>query len=162
MQQVKVLFVCMGNICRSPTAQGVFRSLVQKAGLDKQILTDSAGTHAYHIGEAPDPRSAQTAKRHHVMIDDLRARKVQKEDFDEFDYIIAMDQDNYHNLQTLSSSQHQEKLHLLMDFAPFLPYREVPDPYYGGPGGFDKVFDMIEAACKGLLEDICRQYHFKI
>ncbi len=151
---VKVLFVCMGNICRSPTAHGVFEGLVEKAGLSQQILVDSAGTHAYHVGNPPDPRSQQTALSRGFDLSSQRARKAEREDFLQFDYVLAMDQDNYQHLRALCPPGMEEKLSLFMAFAPELGLEEVPDPYYGGSRGFDKVFDMVEVAAQGLLEDI--------
>jgi protein-tyrosine phosphatase len=156
---VKVLFVCMGNICRSPTAHGVFRKLVRDEGLSGNIEIDSAGTHGYHVDEPPDRRAVQTAARRGVVLDDLRARRVRPDDFRYFDYVLAMDQDNYISLSAICPRGLEDKLMLLMDFAPELRTREVPDPYYGGAGGFETVFDMVEAAALGLLADI-RKQHF--
>jgi protein-tyrosine phosphatase len=156
---VKVLFVCMGNICRSPTAHGVFRRLVREAGLAERIEIDSAGTHAYHVGKPPDRRAQATAQRRGIDLSDLRARKAVPEDFAEFDYVLAMDQDNYFSLLELCPAHAREKLQLFMDFAPHMRIREVPDPYYGGPTGFERVFDLVEAAAQGLLDDI-RSKHF--
>lgn len=154
---VRVLFVCMGNICRSPTAQGVFRKLLQQEGLEEIIETDSAGTHAYHAGEPPDRRAQVTALRRGIDLSDLRARRVESEDFSDFEYVLAMDQDNYHSLAQICPRGAEPKLMLLMDFAPHLRTREVPDPYYGGSSGFERVFDMVEAASEGLLADIRRR-----
>lgn len=151
---VRVLFVCMGNICRSPTAQGVFRNLVEREGMSHLISTDSAGTIDYHRGKAPDRRARETATKRGLDISDLRARQALAEDFLEFDYVLAMDRDNYADLLEICPPGHEEKLHLFLDFAPQLGLREVPDPYYGGPAGFERVFDMVEAAAVGLLEKI--------
>jgi protein-tyrosine phosphatase len=158
--KVKVLFVCMGNICRSPTAQGVFRKLVEEAGLTEVIEIDSAGTHAYHVGEPPDPRARETALRRGIDLADLRARRARPEDFDEYHYVLAMDQDNYHALSDLCPPGRglERRLSLLMDFAPQARMREVPDPYYGAAGGFEAVFDMVEEAAQGLLEEIRRRH----
>jgi protein-tyrosine phosphatase len=158
--RVRVLFVCMGNICRSPTAQGVFRKLVEEAGLLDRIEIDSAGTHAYHVGEPPDRRAQETAMRRGIALSDLRARRVEPEDFERFDYLLVMDQDNYHHMSALcpEGCGMERRLMLLMDFAPDMRMREVPDPYYGGAGGFETVFDMVEAATEGLLEDIRRRH----
>lgn len=153
---VRVLFVCMGNICRSPTAQGVFRKLLLQEGLEAVIETDSAGTHAYHVGEPPDRRAQETALRRGIDLSDLRARRVEPEDFSAFEYVLAMDQDNYHSLSRICPRGAERKLMLLMDFAPDMRTREVPDPYYGGDTGFERVFDMVEAAAQGLLADIRR------
>jgi protein-tyrosine phosphatase len=157
--KVRILFVCMGNICRSPTAHGVFRALVETEGLAEQILIDSAGTHAYHVGEPPDRRAQETAQRRGIALADLRARKVSETDFAEFDYLVAMDQDNFVSLSSMCPEGLHEKLHLFMDFAPEMRTREVPDPYYGGATGFERVFDLVEAAARGLLEDL-RRRHF--
>jgi protein-tyrosine phosphatase len=159
MKPVSVLFVCMGNICRSPTAQGVFRNLVEKEGLSHLIHTDSAGTIAYHVGEQPDRRARQTALKRGVDLSDLRARRSRSEDFEAFDYVIAMDRTNYNDLLEICPPGHEERLHLLLDFAPHRPEDEVPDPYYGGVAGFDRVFDLVEDASRGLLQHI-RERHF--
>jgi protein-tyrosine phosphatase len=156
--KVKVLFVCMGNICRSPTAHGVFRHLVRQAGLDALIEIDSAGTHAYHVGEPPDERALETARSRGVDIGDLRARRAEAEDFLYYDYILAMDQDNYRSLSRICPKGMKEKLMLFMDFAPELRRREVPDPYYGGQQGFDQVLDLVEAVAQGLLAEISRRH----
>lgn len=155
-EQVGVLFVCMGNICRSPTAEGVFQKLVAEAGLGERIRIDSAGTHAYHIGEPPDPRSQQTAQRRGIQLGHLRARQVEAGDFLRFDYLLAMDQGNYQILSQARQHVFEEagRLSLMMDFAPHLGISEVPDPYYGGGSGFDAVFDMLEEASAGLLAEI--------
>ncbi len=157
MNKVSVLFVCMGNICRSPTAHGVFRKLVADAGLEEFIHIDSAGTHAYHVGKAPDPRAQETALRRNLDLSDLRARQVQKEDFARFDYILAMDEDNYHALTLICPAEYQDRIQYFMDYAPHWGVREVPDPYYGGATGFEQVFDMVEEAARGLLEHLQRQ-----
>ncbi|WP_456378666.1 low molecular weight protein-tyrosine-phosphatase [Thiolapillus sp.] len=156
--KIGVLFVCMGNICRSPTAHGVFRQLVQDAGLEQRIEIDSAGTHAYHVGSLPDHRAQATAVSRNIDLADLRGRQVEMEDFHRFDYILAMDNDNLGVLSDLCPVGLEEKLRLFMDFAPDYGMREVPDPYYGGDRGFDQVFDMIEEASRGLMEEI-RQRH---
>ena len=155
---VKVLFVCMGNICRSPTAHGVFRYLVEREGLGHLISIDSAGTHAYHVGSQPDRRAQETARRRGVDLSDLVARRVSAEDLEVFDYVLAMDQENFIALSELTSGPQAEKIQMFMDFAPAMRTREVPDPYYGGPSGFERVFDMVEAAAQGLLDDIRRRH----
>ncbi|AHF03150.1 phosphotyrosine protein phosphatase [Marichromatium purpuratum 984] len=152
--KARVLFVCMGNICRSPTAHGVFRQLLRARGLEQLVEIDSAGTHAYHAGERPDQRASDTARARGIDIRDLRARCVEADDFERFDYVLAMDQDNYAHLAALCPPGLESRLGLFMDFAPDYPQREVPDPYYGGRRGFDQVFDMVEAAARGLLEDL--------
>lgn len=157
MKKVSVLFVCMGNICRSPTAEGIFRHLVRQEELEHLIHTDSAGTHAYHVGNPPDTRAQETAERRGIELHDLRARRVSAEDFDLFDYVLAMDSDNYEILSELCPPGYESRLRLFMEFAPHLDISEVPDPYYGGASGFERVFDMVDEAAKGLLEDIRRQ-----
>jgi protein-tyrosine phosphatase len=156
---VKVLFVCMGNICRSPMAQGAFRELVRQEGMSDFIEIDSAGTHGYHVDEPPDRRAISTARRRGVEIEDLRARRAGPGDFHYFDYILAMDQENYLGLSAICPPGLEGKLSLFMDFAPELRVREVPDPYYGGPSGFETVFDLVEAASRELLAYI-RGRHF--
>ncbi len=151
---IKVLFVCMGNICRSPTADGIFTDLVKKEGLRDQIKIDSAGTHAYHIGEPPDLRSQEAALKRGIDLSALRARKVEKSDFSQFDYILAMDKENYQGLQKICPREQADRLHLFLDFAPNLGVQEVPDPYFGGVKGFDYVLDLVEAASVGLLAEI--------
>lgn len=157
MKKVSVLFVCMGNICRSPTAEGVFRHLVRQEELEHLVQTDSAGTHAYHVGNPPDSRAQATAERRGIELHDLRARRVSVEDFDLFDYVLAMDRDNYEILSDLCPPGYESRLRLFMEFAPQLNIPEVPDPYYGGASGFERVFDMVEEASQGLLEEIRRQ-----
>lgn len=156
---VRVLFVCMGNICRSPTAEGVFRALVAEQGLADRIATDSAGTIRYHQGNPPDERAQSAAAERGIDIGDLRARQVEPRDYHEFDYLIAMDADNLTYLVDHAPDRAREKISLFMDFADSsLGVREVPDPYYGGPAGFDHVFDLVRAASRGLLEHI-REEH---
>jgi protein-tyrosine phosphatase len=157
---VKVLFVCMGNICRSPTAQGTFEKVVKEAGLEKQIFIDSAGTHAYHVGENPDPRTQMAAKKRGLDLSKQRARKVSLNDFEEFDYILAMDKENHSSLRLICPNQYKEKIQLFMEFAPEMGFKDVPDPYYGGEKGFELVLDLTTAASKGLLETIRRAHHF--
>lgn len=151
---VKVLMVCMGNICRSPMAHGYFEHLVRQAGLEQQIQVDSAGTHAYHVGNPPDTRAQQTAQRRGIDLSAQRARKTLREDFHAFDYVLAMDRDNHALLAELCPEGQEHKLRLFLEFAPQLGEREVPDPYYGGAEGFERVFDMVEAAAQGLLAEI--------
>jgi protein-tyrosine phosphatase len=154
MAKINVLFVCMGNICRSPTAEGVFSQRLKEEGLESVIGVDSAGTHAYHVGEPPDPRSQSTASKRGISLKHLKARKAVSEDFKRFDYILAMDRDNYHGLEKICPIGSEYKLQLFLSYAPNLETDEVPDPYYGGPTGFDRVLDMIEEASNGLLQDI--------
>ncbi|MEI8236910.1 MAG: low molecular weight protein-tyrosine-phosphatase [Methylococcaceae bacterium] len=154
MEKIKVLFVCMGNICRSPTAEGVFTHLVHSQKIAPLFQIDSAGTHAYHIGDAPDLRSQKTALNRGIDISHLRGRKVIFGDFDDFDFILAMDDANHSILMNACPTQHQHKISHFLSFAPQLKTREVPDPYYGGAQGFDRVFDMIEAASEGFLNHL--------
>ncbi|OIP06390.1 MAG: phosphotyrosine protein phosphatase [Betaproteobacteria bacterium CG2_30_59_46] len=151
---IKVLFVCMGNICRSPTAEGVFRHQVSKAGQTDYIIIDSAGTHDYQIGSSPDRRAQQAALQRGYDLSSLRRRKVGAMDFHEFDYILAMDRENLANLFQICPPQEQHKLKLFMEFSRGFNQREVPDPYYGGNKGFENVLNMVEDAASGLLEEI--------
>jgi len=155
---VNVLFVCMGNICRSPTAQGVFEKLVLSHGLAEKIRIDSAGTHAYHVGEQPDARASEAALRRGIDLSTQRARRVTAGDFIIFDYVLAMDQSNYEVLAEICSADDLPKLHLFMKFSAENHTMEVPDPYYGGASGFERVLDLIESASEGLLAEI-RQQH---
>jgi protein-tyrosine phosphatase len=145
----RVLFVCMGNICRSPTAEGVFRTRAAKAGVDVDI--DSAGTHAYHVGEPPDRRSQVHAKRRGYDLAAQRARQVAVEDFEHFDLILAMDRQNLAALQLRCASQLRHKVKLFLAYSEMAPNGEVPDPYYGGDAGFERVLDLIEDASDGLI-----------
>lgn len=154
MDSIKILFVCMGNICRSPTAHGVFRRLAQTRNMEQLFEIDCAGTHAYHIGHPPDARAQAAVRKRGIDISHLRARKVRIEDFTYFDYILAMDEDNYENLLALCPEPHADKVRLFMEFAPDLRIREVPDPYYGGASGFDRVLDLVEAAAEGFLNHL--------
>ncbi len=156
--RVKVLFVCMGNICRSPTADAVFTQQVKTAGLDEIIVVDSAGTHDYHIGGSPDRRAQETARQRGYEMHNLRAREVHPNDFADFDYILAMDNDNLANLKRCCPAQYHHKLALLMQYCKASHLGdEVGDPYYGGDQGFEDVLDMVEMATKGLLEHIRSQ-----
>jgi protein-tyrosine phosphatase len=156
--KVRVLFVCMGNICRSPTAQGVFEHLVEAQGLADVIGIDSAGTHAYHVGEGPDERASQAALRRGIDMSGQRARRVSELDFEVFDLVLAMDHANYDDLRGFCPPGYEDKLRLFLDYAPDTPEREVPDPYYGGSRGFERVLDLVELAAAGLLADIRQQY----
>ncbi len=156
--KVKVLFVCMGNICRSPTAEAVFRRYVEQEGLADHIHIDSAGTHDYHIGAAPDPRTQQAAQQRGYDMSQLRGRQVEAVDFARFDYVLAMDQANLSILERLRPRDAQSHLGLFLEFAMRHAEREVPDPYYGGADGFERVLDMVEDAAAGLLQHI-RQRH---
>lgn len=149
---MKVLFVCLGNICRSPTAEAVFKARAAKAGLT--IESDSAGTATWHIGSRPDPRSQKAGEARGYSFAGLSAREVKIADFAAFDYILAMDRQNLQNLEMLCPPEHKSKLGLLLEFAPDENVSEVPDPYYGGPDGFENVVDLIEAASDGLIAHI--------
>lgn len=155
---IRVLFVCMGNICRSPTAEGIFRTLVNAQGLSNRIETDSAGTHEYHVGKPPDQRATEAAARRGIDISQFRARAVNDHDFKAFDWIIAMDGSNLAWLQSKAPVQYQERIHALLDFAPALTECEVPDPYFGGRDGFDYVLDLVTEATSGLLQAIRDQH----
>lgn len=148
-----VLFVCLGNICRSPTAEGVFRHLVAEAGLSQSIRTDSSGMGSWHVGNPPDERAQAAARRRGIEIGDLRARQTRPADFNTFDYIIAMDCQNMADLQALCPPGYGDRLHMMLDFATDISEAEVPDPYFDD-SGFDTVLDLIENASHGLLEHI--------
>lgn len=149
-----VLFVCMGNICRSPTAEGVFRHLATTEAPDLAVHVDSAGTHAYHLGEPPDQRAQRAAERRGVSLAALRARRVVEEDFSRFDLILAMDQLNIALLEEQCPQEHSARVRLFLDYAPELGRIEVPDPYYGGSNGFELVLDLVEEASRGLLAEL--------
>jgi len=151
-----VLFVCMGNICRSPTAEGVFRRLLEQEAPELEILVDSAGTHAYHVGHPPDPRACRAAERRGVDLRTQRARQVTVEDFARHELVLAMDRDNYAQLIELCPVEYRERVRLFLEFAPGLGRDEVPDPYYGGSNGFEHVLDLVEEAARGLLEHLRR------
>ena len=150
---VKVLFVCMGNICRSPTAEGVFRHKVDSAGLSKQIFIDSAGTHAYHVGNPPDTRAQGAALKRGIDLSMQRARRVTEDDFSSFDYVIAMDESNEEDLLAICPAGYEKRVQLFLDFANSQE-AEVPDPYYGQGRGFEIVLNLVEDASDGLLEHI--------
>ncbi|MBI5505041.1 MAG: low molecular weight phosphotyrosine protein phosphatase [Deltaproteobacteria bacterium] len=165
---VRVLFVCLGNICRSPTAEGIFRAMVAEAGLAESIEVESAGTAAYHIGDGADPRSVRAARDRGYDLSRHRARQVHGADFETFDYVLAMDHENLRELESMrelravrraqaqapEAGRQLAQVSLLLDFAPQLQVREVPDPYYRRHDGFDIVIDMVEDAARGLLEHI--------
>jgi low molecular weight protein-tyrosine phosphatase len=156
---VRICFVCLGNICRSPTAEGVMRSQVEAAGLARAIEIDSAGTGAWHIGDLPDSRARLEASRRGIELDSL-ARQFSTADFEHFDLVVAMDLDNVADLHALATHDgHRQKVRLLRDFDPHAPEGAgVPDPYYGGDEGFAEVFDLVEAACAGLVEHLQREH----
>jgi protein-tyrosine phosphatase len=154
---MRVLFVCMGNICRSPTAEGVMRSLLRESGLEDRIEVDSAGTGGWHAGEPPDARSTEAARRRGVTLAG-GARQVRPEDFETFDLLIAMDRENLRGLLAIAPDETAaEKVRLLREFDPQsagAPDLDVPDPYYGGDRGFESVLDLVQAACRGLLNEL--------
>lgn len=150
-----LLFVCMGNICRSPTAEGVFRHMATDAGIVESLTVDSAGTHAYHVGEPPDRRSREAAARRGYALDTIRARRVTAADFERFDLILAMDRLNLETLRAASDATQHAKLRLFLDYGSS-PESEVPDPYYGGATGFERVLDLVEDASESLLAEIRR------
>lgn len=156
--KVSVLFVCMGNICRSPTAEGVFRKLVVDAELNDVVRIDSAGTHAYHEGEPPDRRAQAAAERRGVEMSTLRARRVREDDFETFDLILAMDNLNLVTLKDRATSNAAGRIRLFLDYAEEERVTEVPDPYYGGAAGFERVLDLIEDGAAGLLREIRRRH----
>jgi protein-tyrosine phosphatase len=158
MKKISVLFCCMGNICRSPTAEAVFRARVKEAGLAQQILIDSVGTHDYHIGAPPDLRTQRAAKQRGYDMSDLRGRQVEVADFTRFDYVLAMDNANMAILYRLCPQAQRDRLGLFLEYAKVHKEREVPDPYYGGEDGFERVLDMVEDAAAGLLLHIQRQH----
>jgi protein-tyrosine phosphatase len=143
----------MGNICRSPTAEGVFRKFVADAGFDANVFIDSAGTHAYHVGEPPDRRARAAAERRGVSLDNIKARRVGSADFEQFDYILAMDRDNLALLVEQAGPNFHDKVRLFLEFGS-AKEDEVPDPYYGGTSGFERVLDLVEDASRGLLETL--------
>ena len=157
-QKISVLFCCMGNICRSPTAEAVFRARVEESGLAQSILIDSAGTHDYHIGDPPDARAQHAAKLRGYDMSALRGRQVEVSDFNRFDYVLAMDHANLSILQRLRPHDAVSHLGLFLEYAHQHDELEVPDPYYGGADGFERVLDMVEDAAEGLLGHIRKTY----
>jgi protein-tyrosine phosphatase len=151
---MRILFVCLGNICRSPTAEGVFRHLVGQRAPDFSIEIDSAGTHDYHLGEPPDRRAVSAALRRSIDLSGLRARRVHDEDFERFDLILAMDEENLRELRQRATPRHHERIRLMMEYAPQAGRTAVPDPYYGGAQGFEEVLDLLEEAAAGLLQEL--------
>ena len=154
---MKILFVCMGNICRSPTAHGLFLSLIRKEQLHEIIEVDSAGTHSWQSGNPPDISSQVIAQKHGVDLMELRARRVVKEDYDYYDYIVAMDEDNLSNLLIECEEKNRYKLKLLLKYADNIAITEVPDPYGEGMEGFETVYELIEQGCTGLLRALQRE-----
>ena len=156
---ISVLFVCMGNICRSPTAEGVFRHVVAEAGLADYIRVDSAGTHAYHIGEPADRRARAAAERRGISLEGITARRVESSDFEQFDYVLAMDHDNLGLLSHQADDEFKERIGLFLQYAAG-GEEEVPDPYYGGSAGFERVLDLVEEASRGLLKTLRSRHTF--
>jgi protein-tyrosine phosphatase len=154
---MKILFVCLGNICRSPTAEAVLRTLAAREAPELSIEIDSAGTAGYHVGEPPDPRTRAAAARRGYQMQALRARIVEPADFERFDLILAMDEENLRVLRGRAPAVAHERLRLFLEFAPAGTPAEVPDPYYGGPNGFEEVLDLAEAAARGLLDHVRRR-----
>jgi protein-tyrosine phosphatase len=154
---MRILFVCMGNICRSPTAEGVFRRVLEQRAPHLKVEIDSAGTHDYHVGSPPDRRAIEAARRRGIDLSGLRARQVAREDFERFDLILAMDEENLAELRERAAPHLHGRIRLLMEFASDAPMRYVPDPYYGGPQGFEQVLDLLEQAAEGLLEEVLRR-----
>ena len=155
-EKTSVLFICMGNICRSPTAEGVFRKLVDDAGLTEAIEVDSAGTHAYHSAEPPDGRAQAAAEKRGYSLQGIKARRVLDADFERFDLLLVMDNENRHVLLERADAAHHDKIRLFLDYADG-DTREVPDPYYGGSAGFERVLDLVESAARGLLTELQRK-----
>jgi protein-tyrosine phosphatase len=153
---VSVLFVCMGNICRSPLAEGVLRQHLAQSSENYVFEIDSAGTHSYHEGASPDPRAQTAASRRGIDISDLRARRIVEQDFHRFDYIIAMDRDNQDNLHAVADESRHQKIRLLLDFSRDNKGADVPDPYYGGKAGFEHVLDLVEEAVDSLIAELTR------
>ena len=158
MSVKKILFICMGNICRSPSAEAVFTQLLKSKGEDQFYYVDSAGTLSYHAGSKPDRRSMLAAAKRGLNMSHLRARQVVSEDYEKFDWLVVMDEDNRDNLIKMFPAQQQDKVVSMMRFAKDSSYDEVPDPYYGGTAGFERVLDLIEEASDGLLEAISKKH----
>ncbi|MFT5136721.1 MAG: protein-tyrosine phosphatase [Arenicella sp.] len=158
--KTKIMFVCMGNICRSPTAHAVMQNLLDTRGLNQQISVQSAGTHAYHAGEKPDPRSRELARRKNIDMEFIRAQKISINDFNEFNYILAMDEDNLQLINDYAPDNHTAEIGLFLNYAAQVGLTEqriVPDPYYGGDDGFENVFRLVEVGSLALLEHIQKQ-----
>ena len=156
--QIRLLFVCMGNICRSPTAQGVAQHAVSARGWDDLVELDSAGTHAYHLGEPPDARACAAAGRRGIDLTGQRARRVRHEDFKEFDYILAMDEHNYQALLAAAPSHAQDRVHKMMKYSTLGVTDDVPDPYYGGTHGFEQVLDLLDNAMGEFFDELARRH----
>lgn len=156
---IKVLFICMGNICRSPMAEGMFRHAIKAAGLESQVQIDSAGTHSYHVGSPPDARAQQASKKRGIDISSQRSRLVTDKDFSEYDYLLVMDGANYAHLIRRAPLEHQPKIRRLLSFSRKFPNLDVPDPYYGGTQGFEENLDMIQDAVSHLVREIEAKQH---
>lgn len=154
---ISVLFVCLGNICRSPMAEGMFRQIVEDAGVSSQFHIDSAGTGSWHIGRPPDPRAQQAMASRGIDISSQRARQIEREDFYRFDLLLAMDRSNYYRLLTLAPDVCEEKVRLFLSYAPEIGVQDVPDPYFGGTEGFAYVLQLVEFACRGLLNSALKE-----
>jgi len=154
---MRILFVCMGNICRSPSAEGVFRRVLAERAPQIEVEIDSAGTHDYHVGSPPDRRAIEAARRRGIDLSSLRARQISEADFDRFDLILVMDDENLSELRKFAAPPYHDRIRLLMEFAPDAMSRHVPDPYYGGASGFEEVLDLLEEASEGLIEEILRR-----
>ena len=154
---MKLLFVCMGNICRSPTAEAVFRHVLEQRAPGTAVEIASAGTHDYHAGEAPDRRAIEAARRRGIEMSGMRARQIEVHDFERFDLVLAMDHENLAELRRKAPAYAHERIRLLMEYAPDAHSRIVPDPYYGGHQGFEEVLDLLEQASMGLLEEVLKQ-----
>ncbi len=154
METIKVLFVCMGNICRSPTAEGVFTKLVNDLDLNDKFQIDSAGTHDYHIGKAPDERAQHAARGRGIEIKNLRARQIHSSDFEYFDHILVMDDENYANAMAICPPEFSKKVKHFLSYANNFEEKEVPDPYFGGTQGFERVLNMVENASTGFLDSL--------
>ncbi len=154
---MRILFICMGNICRSPTAEAAFRQYVQRHAPQLAVEIDSAGTHDYHVGEPPDRRALAAAQRRGIDMSNLRARQIEAADFERFDLLLAMDHENLAELRRRAPPAVHERIRLFMDFAPDAHSRVVPDPYYGGAQGFEEVLDLLEQASAGLIQEVLRR-----
>lgn len=158
-KKIRLLFVCLGNICRSPAAEGIMASIVEKNGLQDLIEVDSAGTSGWHQGELPDERMRLHGERRGYNFDS-RARKFKKSDFNDFDYILVMDRQNFENVRALAASREEtDKVHMMTEYFRQYTHEHVPDPYYGGASGFELVLDLLEDACEGLLYTIKKRYN---
>jgi protein-tyrosine phosphatase len=153
-QHFSILFVCLGNICRSPTAEAVFRALAKREAPQLEVWVDSAGTADYHVGSEPDRRAREAARRRGYDMSGMRARRVEPDDFERFDLILAMDRSNWSELRQVAPPVARERIRLFLEFGPEADVMDVPDPYYGGPNGFEAVLDLIEAAARGLLRHL--------